>query len=301
MSSLYQLIKDTKFSEKNICPHCGESYIIKYGKYKARQRYLCKCCGATFNDNTATFISGTHYPEKWQHYLQEMLRGTTLRAIAINLKISYVTAFYWRHKILKSLEKTEPTKFRGIIELTDFTVPYNRKGKKGYNLIQENIAMRNSLGALNIPQDMQIKVICAQDRYCNYFMNIGKRNQRFEDLLNTFIPKIAGDNNKICSSYNNVVKRICAKYSIEFKRGTPHQLGCDLYHIKNIFNYKTKFLHWIMIFKGVASHYFQRYCDWYNIIYCNDFAVTEMFAENLARKCIENNKILTYKTVISYQ
>lgn len=299
MSSLYQLIKDTKFSEKNICPYCGKSYIIKYGKYKGRQRYLCKSCGITYNDNTATFLSGTHYPEKWQHYLQEMLRGTTLRAIATNLKITHVTAFYWRHKILKSLEKNVPAKLKGIIELSDFTVAYNRKGKKRYDLMQGNAETRNSLGPLNIPQDMQIKVICVQDRYCNYAMNMGDKNQRFEDLLNTFIPQIAGNNNKICASYNSVVKKICGKYNIEFRRGTPHPLGSELYHLKNIFNYKTKFLHWIMVFKGVASHYFQRYCNWYNVIYCNDFSVNEMFAENLARKCIENIKILTYESVVS--
>lgn len=299
MSSLYQLIKDTKFSEKNVCPHCGKSHVIKYGKYKARQRYLCKYCGITFNDNTATFISGTHYPEKWQKYLEQMLKGTTLRAIAADLKISHVTAFYWRHKILKSLEKNETSKLRGIIELSDFTVPYNMKGKKRYDQTQQGFPIENCIGIFNTSQDKQIKIIFAQDRYCNYVMKVGKKNQSFESVLKLFAYEINGKDNKICSNYNQVVKRVCKKFNIEYVRGALHPQCSDLYHIKNILNYKSKFTHWIMIFRGVASHYYQRYCKWYNVIFCNDFTVSEMFIENLARKCIKSSNILTYRNVTS--
>lgn len=297
MSFLYQLIKETKFSEKNVCPHCGQNHIIKYGKYKERQRYLCKYCGITFNDNTATFISGTHFPDKWQKYLEEMLKGSTLRAIAANLKISHVTAFYWRHKILKSLQNNEHPKLRGIIELLDFTVPYNSKGKMSHDLPGQLFPFENETGGSDLSQEDRIKIIFAQDRYCNYVAKVGSKNQSFESVLKTFAEEINSNDNKICSNYNQVVRRVCKKFNIDYIRGETHPQYGKLYHIRNIFTYKTKFIRWITAFRGVASHYFERYCNWYNVLFSNDFAVNEMFAENLARKCINYFNILTYGNV----
>ena len=47
-------IRETRFSGGLACLHCGSVSVKKNGKYRARQRYLCKDCGKTFNDMTNT-------------------------------------------------------------------------------------------------------------------------------------------------------------------------------------------------------------------------------------------------------
>lgn len=92
--------------------HGGSNAIKRNGKYRSRQRYLCKDCGKTFNDMTNTSFSGSRYPEKWVKYIKMMINGVTLPKIADSLEIHISTAFYWRNKIilqLKHLEKTKST------------------------------------------------------------------------------------------------------------------------------------------------------------------------------------------------
>lgn len=38
------------------CVHCGSTDVKRNGKYRSRQRYLCKDCGKSFNDMTNTPI-----------------------------------------------------------------------------------------------------------------------------------------------------------------------------------------------------------------------------------------------------
>ena len=58
-------IRETRFSKGTYCPHCKSIRVIGHGKYRSRQRYICKDCGKTFNDISCSPMAGTHYPEKW--------------------------------------------------------------------------------------------------------------------------------------------------------------------------------------------------------------------------------------------
>ncbi|RXT04280.1 IS1 family transposase [Ammoniphilus sp. CFH 90114] len=89
------------------CPHCESPIIVRYGKYRDRQRYKCKECDRTFNDFTNTPLHGTHFPDKWIKFLECMIEGHSLQLSALILGVSYVTLFYWRHKIIHALQKLE--------------------------------------------------------------------------------------------------------------------------------------------------------------------------------------------------
>lgn len=45
-----------------------------------------------------------------------MINGLSLRKAAKIVKVSHVTLFYWRHKILSAIKKMQLDKFEGIIE-----------------------------------------------------------------------------------------------------------------------------------------------------------------------------------------
>lgn len=65
LTGMLKEIRETRFSSGMACVHCGSKAVKRNGKYKTRQLYLCKDCGKSFNDTTASPLSGTHYPQKW--------------------------------------------------------------------------------------------------------------------------------------------------------------------------------------------------------------------------------------------
>lgn len=70
-------IRELRFNGGLSCVHCGSVFVKRNGKYRSRQGYLCKGCGKSFNDMTASPISGSHYPHKWLIYFKLMLEGIT--------------------------------------------------------------------------------------------------------------------------------------------------------------------------------------------------------------------------------
>ncbi|GAJ41742.1 hypothetical protein GGQ95_001706 [Anoxybacillus rupiensis] len=100
------------------------------GKYRSRQRYLCKGCGKSFNDMTGSPLSGTRYPHKWLKYFEMMIEGYTLPKISKVLDIHISTAFYWRHKILNVIRSLGHSTLKGIVESDETYFLESEKGKK---------------------------------------------------------------------------------------------------------------------------------------------------------------------------
>jgi transposase-like protein len=96
------------FHEGLFCPHCESIKIVRYGKYgNGKQRYLCRNCNTTFSDYTNTLLCGSQNHEKWKPFVECILKGYSLRKSAEIVGVSYITLFYWRHKILKTLTEIE--------------------------------------------------------------------------------------------------------------------------------------------------------------------------------------------------
>lgn len=89
------------------CPHCSHSHIIGHGIYRDRKRYKCKSCSRTFNDLTHTPLHYSHFPQKFIQFLFCIIRGYSLHMSASCVGIRVITAFYWRHKILRALQQVE--------------------------------------------------------------------------------------------------------------------------------------------------------------------------------------------------
>jgi transposase-like protein len=109
-------VRDSRFSTGLACIHCGSKLVKRNGKYRSRQRYLCKDCGKSFNDMTASPLAGTRYPDRWLKFIEYMLDGLTLSKIAKLLHIHVSTAFYWRHKVLYALRSLGHDALSGIVE-----------------------------------------------------------------------------------------------------------------------------------------------------------------------------------------
>ena len=50
LSKLQNEIQETRYSSGQYkCPFCGDDHIVKNGKFKGNQRYLCRNCRKSFS------------------------------------------------------------------------------------------------------------------------------------------------------------------------------------------------------------------------------------------------------------
>ena len=59
-----------------------------------------------------------------------MLNGLSLRETALQIGITHVTAFYWRHKVLSALAKESIGIFERLVEVDETYFLESHKGKK---------------------------------------------------------------------------------------------------------------------------------------------------------------------------
>lgn len=130
MKDAFTAIRESRFNGGLACVHCGSVKVKRNGKYKNRQRYLCRDCGKSFNDLTNTPISGTHYLGKWPTFFQLIVEGYTLLKIAERLNIHLSTSFYWRHKVLFALRSLGFHTLKGIVESDETFFKESLKGRK---------------------------------------------------------------------------------------------------------------------------------------------------------------------------
>ena len=77
----YQTIRDMRWPEGVICPHCCSDSVIKNGMDETqvhRQRYECKGCRQRFDDLTDTIFAGHHQP------LQTWIAGLYLMGLNLS-------------------------------------------------------------------------------------------------------------------------------------------------------------------------------------------------------------------------
>lgn len=43
-----QEVKEFRFAKGKICPNCSAETVSRNGKYRGKQRYICKSCNKTF-------------------------------------------------------------------------------------------------------------------------------------------------------------------------------------------------------------------------------------------------------------
>lgn len=153
-------IREVRFSSGLACVHCGSVNIKRNDKYRSRQRYICKDCGKSFNDMTASPISGAHHPHKWLKYFQMMVDGVTLPKIAEELEIHVSNR--------KPRKRGGKAKKRGISkEQISVVVAHDRNGN-----VLSKVAGRERITADEIDQTLngclEKEVVLCIDSATNY-------------------------------------------------------------------------------------------------------------------------------------
>jgi len=128
------------FDKARKCPHCEHPDVVKHGvDGRGVQRFRCRRssgggCGKTFNVFTGTPLARMRKPQEWSRYASLMAKRfvsiDTIRETGIN--ISRLTAWRWRHRLLKMQAAQQPEKLSGVIEADETFFRSSYKGSRGW-------------------------------------------------------------------------------------------------------------------------------------------------------------------------
>ena len=115
-------VKEMRFSKGRVCCHCNGTDVVRNGKNKGVQRYLCRNCHHSFSDltNSATYKSKKTL-DKWLRYAKCMLNGYSIRKSAEIVEINIATSFLLIHikelnfQICQDLLAIEVKKLKSVV------------------------------------------------------------------------------------------------------------------------------------------------------------------------------------------
>ncbi|MDD3225788.1 MAG: hypothetical protein PHX70_14005 [Clostridium sp.] len=230
--------------EMSYCPNCKHRRYIKYGKFNGIQRYRCKVCGKTFSNATnAIWSYSKKDAEKWIEFLELMLERKSLRICAKELKISVITAFYWRHKVLHVLELDKiQRKLSGYVLMRKIILKENFKGSRKITTRERKDIW--IVGLKDAKDSMIVKPICNGP----WFIRI------FRDKID---PKISRKTYMI--PYNDrYLSAIGRNHNEQYVVKKNKKLYRTVEE-KERYHFFLNFRPWLSCFHGIATKYLDRY------------------------------------------
>lgn len=134
LTEIKKKAEDKKESEEQNCPHCKSTNIVRNGKNRGKQMYLCRDCKKGFMETATSAISHSHSSATvWKQVISDTVAGVPIDQTADILDLHHETVFNMRHKILYCVEQSlieEPTALIGVCETDETYVLESEKGRK---------------------------------------------------------------------------------------------------------------------------------------------------------------------------
>lgn len=262
-----------RFPKKLICPHCGNTHIVKNGTHKGQQRYLCKGCKKTFCVTTNSLLAYTKQDlSVWHKYINCMMNKIPLRQTARECGISLKTSFDWRHKILDALQQmANSVRLDGIVEAdeTFFRLSFKGNHKKSSFTMPRKSYKRgvrgNKIKKRGLSKD-QVCVPSAVNRDGLSFAkisNLGKPN--LMDIRNVLDKRIE-ENSVLVTDKNYSYKIFSEINSLDLVQIRAKKRTEGIFNIQHINNYHGKLKEFIRSRHGVATKYLNNYIVWNNLV-----------------------------------
>lgn len=245
------------------CPHCGCKELKSAGSKGGRKRFKCKACSKTFNGFTGTPLAGLHTPDRFLSNAKCMIEGMTVRNTAAKLGLHVETAFYWRHRFLKSLDKMQPGRLQGFVEADETFFLENFKGqKKG---LPRKAKKRGTPAKKRGLSKEQVPVLVARDRANGATLTKVLPSRKGKDISAALTPKITKDTVLLtdgATAYRAVAKD---KEGVEIRAvpANPKKKAPGPNHINNVNAYDRRLKEWMDRFHGVATRYLHNYLGWH--------------------------------------
>ena len=298
------------------CPHCQSTTVIKYGKHKEEQRFLCKKCNKTYKETTGTAIDRIHKKDKFLECQNLMINKgySTLESISKELNISQPTAFTWRHKILLSLPKTS-SKFEGETQLDDLWFGYSQKGRKGLDYSRKRGGIKKQGD-----NDFQVKIVTTTDGDQTE-MNVAKIGRISTIDLHRVVGDKISKNATLISDKHQSIAAFANQNNLKhitFKASEhTNAEGKGVQLLNNIAGRLDNLIN--RTFRGVSTKYLQLYTNWFKfkennkgeildtkLVYNNMLSLKRTWdlytnLEKIYEKFILNHSKRTYRCPVTYK
>ncbi len=258
--------RDLLNNKQGVCPHCGHTKYVKFGKDKGSQRYKCKKCGRSFTEYTGTWMARIHKKDKIDAYLELMLEEKSLDKIKQALHINKKTAFDWRHKILSSVENSEKKSFQGITESDETFLLFSEKGNR--KLTRPGKKRGGKAKKKGISNE-HVAVIATADRAGQQDLSVATIGRlKKSDIENTIGARITGKT-ILCSDSHVSYKGFAKDKSIEhhaIRSNLKQHVKHGIYHVQHVNSIHNRLKKWLNYkFWGVSTKYLQQYLNWFRI------------------------------------
>ena len=257
------------------CRKCAADQIVKYGRDKnGKQRYKCKCCGATFTETSFSAISRTRHSEAvWKTYIHLLLKGASLEECAFQCGISVRTAFIWRHKIMSILQKDQDNRvLTGIIEADEkyYSLSFKGNHTKSKNFVMPRESYRR--GSDNRSNILpKACVMCAVERNGqSYGEVLGAGQSTTKMVTHAFEKRVVpesimlSDGGKAISNYfskKESIEHITLKSSVSGSHNGRDPEIRGIYHIQTVNNFHKRLDDFLRPHNGVSTKYLNHYVN----------------------------------------
>lgn len=196
-----------------------------------------------------------------------MLQGHSLRKSAHLVGVTWVTLFYWRHKLLKTLQQIDIPSFQGIVEMDETYFLYSQKGHR--NITDRKPRKRGGSAKLRGISHEQVCVLVARDRAKRTISKVTCMGRILKTQVDRVVGKKLSSTNVLCTdawrAYKTYAKeKAIPHYRLKSNEGTHVIKG--IYHIQNVNSYHSRLKQWLYRFKGVASKYLDHYLAWFRFL-----------------------------------
>lgn len=261
-------VKEQRFNMGEVCPHCGNHNVCKYGKYQGKQRYFCNSCNKTFSDFTYSPIYNSKKPlKKWILYAKCMISGYSIRKSAEIVGIDPSTSFYWRHKILDAIRIFLGIgHLEGIIEADE---TFFRESFKGNHSKSSNFKMPRESHKRGTPaskrgiSNEQICVSTAIDRHGNIIAELICHGRVTSDDLHRLYFNHISDESIFCTDSLSSYIKLANDLNLEHHRIKSGKHKDGIYHIQHVNSMHSELKQWIQHFKGVSTKFLSNYIHWF--------------------------------------
>lgn len=254
-----------RFENGVVCPICGKKHIQKFGKSSGIQRYKCKDCGKTFTEYTKTvfFCTKKDY-DTWFEYIELMMMGLSLAKIADRLKMSVLTSFRWRHKVLNAIKKQlQNETVSGIVEADETFILDSHKGK---HIEGVKSRKRGGVASHRGISKQQVGIMVAIDGDKNIVADIyGKGRLSVEQVEQVLGGKIEDESIFVTDSHHSYMK-FAKNHNLKHKRIATGKHKNGIYHINNVNSYHSGLKDFVRQFKGISTKYLDNYLNWFSWI-----------------------------------
>lgn len=283
MEKCTKTIYNTLFHNNKLqCPFCSNVNIVKNGKNKNKQRYLCKDCKKSFINETNTPIYNSKKNiNLWIRFLECLYKQYSLREISKKVNISTSTAFYWRHKILDAIRENEKIKFlSGFIKCRAILFNESFKGNHSKSKFKmPRPAYKSYLTPFEFLKRKKVCVLLADDTKNKLLSPIGRTSGLIPEYnLIKFFNNNTNEVTELIS--NNINLRRYKKLNNVFSLVNFFELDANeqnKYNFNDINFISMDVYNFFCPYRGVATKYLSNYLALFKFINMNKIKSCPLF------------------------